>query len=621
MPGVENWIGRPLEVIDNVINHLPVDTKEADGVKHYFTKQLKSAEALAWVPSINCQALHEVPADSLVRYRCMVQDMFDPELYLATYKVSSGSGHATRRSGRYRDVAVCSTHERIDTEDPSNVPDERQTLYCVPLPGEAAWVKALYSRQCQVSPTPSTSTSPISRKRARDEDGGEGAGEEPTNGHQPGGQGDGGPNSSPAVNGGRHEAASGSSGQASPLPDLNFPLPGEQGPACLVKVYDDSHGLKVNDVIDVVGILSVDPSMANFSSDQDQQDMAMTAAERAVHTPPPSLVPRVHAVLIRKMAHNNPLLPPDSAEEHPAMQAVRGEAEATRKELVSVLEHALLGDTLAAQFLLSHLVSTVYARADVMPLGKLAMNLSGPATKGLAPLLHQLIAALTPQSHLLPISLSNMNSLRLSPHKDYEANRLRSGQLQLAAGTHLVLDETALENGQLDPQGVNNVAALGNVIQWQKVTYDFQYHTQDFTTDLPVLVLSEGESFLPKDVHVPLRPTSVPADLNAYYAEFSARLTEVLLNKLRAFITVCRGTSYSVNEDIQKALQEEFVTARKDDPSAMSVNDFHRLLSLVRLSTLSHCQSACSPQILADVLDMERQRRSRTATPAAAPAN
>jgi hypothetical protein len=58
------------------------------------------------------------------------------------------------------------------------------------------------------------------------------------------------------------------------------------------------------------------------------------------------------------------------------------------------------------------------------------------------------------QSHLLPLSLSNMNSLRLSPSKDYEANRLRSGQLQLSAGTHLLLDETALVNGQLDVQGL-----------------------------------------------------------------------------------------------------------------------------------------------------------------------
>jgi hypothetical protein len=45
--------------------------------------------------------------------------------------------------------------------------------------------------------------------------------------------------------------------------------------------------------------------------------------------------------------------------------------------------------------------------------------------------------------------------------------------------------------------GVKNVTALGNVIQWQKVTYDFNYHTQDFQTDLQVLVLSEAESFLP----------------------------------------------------------------------------------------------------------------------------
>ena len=57
------------------------------------------------------------------------------------------------------------------------------------------------------------------------------------------------------------------------------------------------------------------------------------------------------------------------------------------------------------------------------------------------------------QSYLLPISLSNMNSLRLSPCKDYEANRLLSGRLQLSPGTHLLLDETALENGQLDTRG------------------------------------------------------------------------------------------------------------------------------------------------------------------------
>ena len=51
------------------------------------------------------------------------------------------------------------------------------------------------------------------------------------------------------------------------------------------------------------------------------------------------------------------------------------------------------------------------------------------------------------------MTLQNMNQLRLVPRKDYVANRLLSGVLQLAANTSLYLDETQLEQGQLDPAG------------------------------------------------------------------------------------------------------------------------------------------------------------------------
>ena len=46
------------------------------------------------------------------------------------------------------------------------------------------------------------------------------------------------------------------------------------------------------------------------------------------------------------------------------------------------------------------------------------------------------------------MTLQNMNQLRLVPRKDYVANRLLSGALQLAANTSLYLDETQLEQGQ-----------------------------------------------------------------------------------------------------------------------------------------------------------------------------
>ena len=44
--------------------------------------------------------------------------------------------------------------------------------------------------------------------------------------------------------------------------------------------------------------------------------------------------------------------------------------------------------------------------------------------------------------------------------------------------------------------GVTNMTAIGNVISWQKVDYDFNFHQQEFTTNIVALVLSEGKSIL-----------------------------------------------------------------------------------------------------------------------------
>ena len=50
--------------------------------------------------------------------------------------------------------------------------------------------------------------------------------------------------------------------------------------------------------------------------------------------------------------------------------------------------------------------------------------------------------------------------------------------------TSLVLDETALAAGQLDTEGLRNLTALGNVLRWQKVEYDFSYHSADFLCNI-----------------------------------------------------------------------------------------------------------------------------------------
>jgi hypothetical protein len=44
-----------------------------------------------------------------------------------------------------------------------------------------------------------------------------------------------------------------------------------------------------------------------------------------------------------------------------------------------------------------------------------------------------------------------------------------TGMLQLAEGTHLTLDETALEAGTLNATGIQNLASLKHLLEWQKV--------------------------------------------------------------------------------------------------------------------------------------------------------
>lgn len=51
--------------------------------------------------------------------------------------------------------------------------------------------------------------------------------------------------------------------------------------------------------------------------------------------------------------------------------------------------------------------------------------------------------------------------------------------------------------------GVRNVTALGNVISWQKVDYDFNYHQMEFPCNINVLIASEGRSLLPVRTNSP----------------------------------------------------------------------------------------------------------------------
>ncbi|TNM99735.1 hypothetical protein fugu_012768 [Takifugu bimaculatus] len=184
MSSAHDWINNPLDIVDGMF--AAAQTELASGwelkVVEFFKDKLKE-DTLAAVPSLNDIPLHYLKPNSLVKFRCLIQDMFDPEFYMGTYETVDPSTKAkVSRCGRYKDVTECG----VDLNSRNTVTAERQTFYCVPIPGENTW-----------NPTEQHGNGECKRQET--------------------------------------EAPSNQKTSASHL-DLNFPLPGEKGPSCLVKV-------------------------------------------------------------------------------------------------------------------------------------------------------------------------------------------------------------------------------------------------------------------------------------------------------------------------------------------------------------------------------------------------
>ncbi|KAA0717965.1 Mini-chromosome maintenance complex-binding protein [Triplophysa tibetana] len=601
MPTVDDWINNPLGVVDGLFAQSNSSPDWEKKVVDYFKEKLKSNDTHTWVPSLNDVPLHYLKSNSLVKFRCMVQDMFDPEYFMGVYEINDPTSNTKLvKCGKYKDVTDCG----VDFNSRNTVTSERQTFYCVPIPGESQWIRNSYAGTSQARVVPSTSYAPNRHKRSYEEDDDMDTQPQHTKHLSQGAQGSA---SSHRNSESKRQETEAPSQNPSPSHhtsslDLNFPLPGEKGPACLVKVYEDWDNFKLNDMLEVFGILSVDPALSVIADEReassliDPTDSMETIEEQRVHSPPASLVPRLHMLYAQPLVHNNPLLPSGATEKKgDYISSFLGELPAVRAELLTYLTHLLLGDSLAAEYLILHLISNVYSRRDVLPLGKFTLNFSGcPQNSPYTEHLYKVIQYLVPSSFRLSMSLHNMNNQCMVPKKDYTANRLVSGILQLANNTSLFLDETQLEQGQLDTTGVRNITALGNLISWQKVDYDFNYHQMEFPCNINVLITSEGRSLLPSDCQVHLQPTLNPPILEEYLSAIHVAQLPSQFNKYRIYLSVARTLNYSISDEITKAVEEDFVEMRKDDPQNMSAEDLHVLLVVARLLSLSHGQNTLS---------------------------
>ncbi|CAH2058608.1 unnamed protein product [Thlaspi arvense] len=527
-----------------------------DLFRHYFSDE----SAISQVPILDSSSIKWIQPKTLVRYRGMIQDMLGNEFYAGAYKDGS-----TWRTNKYSDV---SQFPEGSSSSEMQV-WERRLLYCVPVPGQNQWTECsseeLKNRFFNL-------TGQNREKRVRVDE--EMTDSMATNTSEAG------LNGSPFKKLKAGEATS--SASESQVPRTNGapqssvipPATSQDSLTCLVKIYDSPESeLKLNDVVEFLGVLTFDPVTTMDMDSLDENSDDLSEAE-SVQMP------------------SGKLKSPQIFKE-------------IREGLMKYLTDLLGNDHIAAQFLLLHLLSKVHGRVDNVAVGKLSLNLIHLNKESMSIFGTQLsnaLKSLLPFTQSIPLTIEYLNTTSLGPKKDYGINRLVPGVLQIADGTHLILDETELQPGTLNSAGVENAELLKNLTECQKVEYDFQYYKMEMATDAQMLIFSEGKSnIMPADLVLPFQPSQV-SSLQV--------ITPETAEAWRCYLATCKSLSHSIGQELQQVVENDLVAARQTDRSLGS-QDLSRLLTMARMMSVSYGETTLSQEHWQMVLELERLRKER----------
>ncbi|KAG7563056.1 hypothetical protein FFLO_01488 [Filobasidium floriforme] len=367
----------------------------------------------------------------------------------------------------------------------------------------------------------------------------------------------------------------------------------------LLKVYDPETSYQAASTYTFTGILST--SSLPTIDDQDEMDEGESSS---------TYVPTLHV-----LSSPYPVYPLQSA-------SIATEADADREEVLDQLSGAFgVDDRLSAEFLLLALISSVTTRVSGgFPLGSLSLNIllpKGPdaadpqAFKRIVNTISTVSPLVSPAE--LSINLISKGSFYPSMVNAAGSTGLQSGVLQLAPSTVVVMNEDTLEGGDLKDRAVDNLKALMNVFKMQKLRYKYPFVAEDFgmDVDLGLVVVGQGKSFLPVDLHVPILssqpvPGTKPIDDNR-------------LKAIRRYISEARAAakSLSIPDDVAEHIQSEFVRLRKkatEEGKTVGEEELKRWMKIARLLALSHPHRVLTKGIWERVLSMDAERLSRLET-------
>ncbi|KAJ8652435.1 hypothetical protein O0I10_011902 [Lichtheimia ornata] len=554
-------IKEPLKVIDTLFADYiqdPAATPNAFDPSQTFADLFANEEARSQIPSINNTPVKQLPKNTLVRFRCMVQDTgLGQEMFVSAYKD--------------QDKVMCYryTEDPVDVnfdihDIPSDYLSERTLVYCVSPPGETQWLK---------------------RRLYKEKEGLESAMDQLHISQQ--------------------------DQQQQQPQHKKYPLPNTPHVSAAVKFYASADSLRVGQLVDVIGVLGHHEAPEEGSMQHDAIEQAgFDASHLSLEN-----IPVVHAITFRSLDEGSKKKAFDSQQDLPHhdiraklidyLSTVLGGDKLAAEFLLLSLVSRVTAKNRGVK--IGHFTLNLVNFPDTAAAKQSASNMYAPqnnATKLLASLLETLVHHCV----ALPLSIDLLNKSNFSPKSVNE--NLEAGMLQLTNGTVVLVDETALTEGKLGDTGVRNVQALSNIINHQSLSYIFPYSQFDFDTDLVVLTLSHGKSMLPNHCTLRIEPQ--------YNLDELPPMDEDMLDYFRMYIEDLRHAEYEIPEQVSEYIQTTFVNGRKtasaNGTPLPSQDDLMLRVSLARMVSLSFGERVLSKESYDHAMRLDTSRKARTGT-------
>lgn len=258
---------------------------------------------------------------------------------------------------------------------------------------------------------------------------------------------------------------------------------------------------------------------------------------------------------------------------------------------------------LAAEYILMLLVSRSFAKHGDTPLGSFSLNLGCWPEAVDVRNFSLALAEFMPRVAHHEVTAETLNAGRWKPRKDFDANRLVAGRLQMASGSVMVFDETKMEAGQLSDVGVRSAAAIRTLLVEHALACDYMSCDVKLPLEVQIVHVSKRQSLIPEqDVLLPLRPSATSA----------ATIPPAALEAIRLFLALVtrRSKPMDIPDDVTQKFSEDFSSVREQF-SSVTPALCHTWMNLARSYCLTHGESLLTLVRWQSMLGFETERLRR----------